>query len=291
MSLRIVDAAGVATVQDFGRPGHAHAGAPVGGAADTLSLGLANWAVGNTPGVAALEIAMGALTIEAAEPIVIVASCGPRAFQAIGLHKGERHAIAPTAGLARAYLAVAGGIEVPEVLGSRSTLASAGLGGHDGRALRAGDVLATGTAASSTRRVPPPLRAMVDLAVRQRTLRIITENAEAGAPAGLLRVSARSDRVGVRLEAPGERPMPEPLAHSRGVVHGTIQMPSANELVVLGPDGPTTGGYPTVGTVIAADLPAVGQLAPGQWLRLESVSREVALELLRSRHLALERID
>ena len=291
MSLRIVDVVGSASVQDLGRTGRAHEGVPPSGAADTLSLRLANLVVGNAPGTAGIELAMGALTIEAAAPLAIATGSGPHAFEAIALESGDRFTIAPDAGLARAYLAVAGGVDVPVVLGARATLAGAQLGGHEGRSLRAGDTLPVCAAAGQPRRVPASLRAMVGLAVRQRVLRIIVDGAEAEAPRGLLRVSPRSDRVGVRLVVAVGGRTPERLAHSRGVVPGTMQMPSPTELVILGPDGPTTGGYPTIGTVIAADLPAVGQLCAGQWVRLEAATRDEALDALRARRDAMDRLD
>jgi len=291
MSLRIVEVVGEASVQDLGRPGYAHEGVPRGGAADTLSLRLMNLVVGNVPQAAGIELAMGLLTIEAVGPLVVATSSGPDAFEAMALEAGRRFTITPDAGLARAYLAVAGGVDVPVVLGARATLKSAQLGGHEGRALRIGDALPVGAAVEPPRRVTASRRAMVGLAARQRVVRITDDGAEARAPRGLLRVAPRSDRVGVRLDVAVGSAMPQPLAHSRGVMPGTIQMPSPDELVILGPDGPTTGGYPTVGTVIAADLPAVGQLCPGQWMSFETVSREEALRALRAQRDGMDRLD
>lgn len=279
MSLRVVEVSGVATVQDLGRPGHAHQGVPPGGAADTLSLRVVNRAVGNDDNAAAIEVAMGSIELEADEPCVVAASAGDRAFEAINLASGERIVLGPGKGVCRTYVAVAGGVDVPVVLGSRSTLRSAGFGGFEGRRLEAGDVLPVGGDAGRAANVPSHVRAMVEFATRRRVLRMVTEAAEAELPAGLLRVSPHSDRVGVRLERVGGGRAID-SGPSRGVLHGTIQAPSSGELVVLGPDGPTTGGYATVGTVIAADLPAVGQLLPGQWVRLEVVDRDRALGLL-----------
>ena len=291
MTLRIEQLSGVATVQDLGRPGHAHAGVPAGGAADTLALRLTNRAVGNDAGAAAIELALGTMRVRAGSGCTVCVTSGARAFEAIKLKAGQALELTPDAGLCRAYLAVAGGIDVPPVLGSRSTLVSAGFGGLDGRLLREGDTIPVATTRTPLTDIALVTRAMASFAARRRVLRVVTDGAEAPVPAGLLRVSPKSDRVGVRLERTGAMPEAKPLVHSRGVLHGTIQMPSAHELVILGPDGPTTGGYPTVGTVIAADLPAVGQLLPGQWLRLEAVSREGALDALHARHEAVARIN
>lgn len=280
MTLRIERLSGVATVQDLGRPGHAHAGVPAGGAADTLALRLTNRAVGNDAGAAAIELSLGTMRVRAGSDCSVCVSAGVLAFEAIKLKAGQSLELTPDAGLCRAYLAVAGGLNVPLVLGSRSTLVSAGFGGFGGRMLRKGDTIPLGTARMPLSDIAVATRAMASFAARRRVLRVVTDGAEAPVPAGLLRVSPKSDRVGVRLDRTGAMLEPQPLTHSRGVLHGTIQMPSANELVILGPDGPTTGGYPTVGTVIAADLPAVGQLCPGQWVRLEPVTRKEALSRL-----------
>jgi biotin-dependent carboxylase-like uncharacterized protein len=280
LSLRVVSVSGVATVQDLGRPGHAHQGVPPGGAADALSLRTANRVAGNADRAAGVEVSMGRIEVEAVAPVTVVRTSGERAFEAIRLRAGEAMRVSPDAGLCRAYLAVAGGVDVPNVMGSRSTLASAGLGGFDGRALRVGDKMRIGGPRSEPHAMPSHVRAMVDFAERRRVLRVVTDGAEAGLPAGLWRVSPSSDRVGVRLGRSG-RGGAIGTGPSRGVLHGTIQAPSTGELVILGPDGPTTGGYATVGTVIAADLPAVGQVLPGQWVRLEVVGREKAVELLR----------
>lgn len=287
MSLRVVEISGVASVQDLGRSGHAHEGVPAGGAADSLSLRVANRALGNADGVAGVELAMGRMRVEAMRSVAVVCSSGQRAFEAIELEPGEPIEFGADDGLCRAYLAVAGGVDVPVVLDSRSTLASAGFGGLQGRSLGAGDELPIGGAMREPRALPSHVRAMLELVSRSRVLRVVADGAEAEPPAGLLRVSPKGDRVGIRLDRTGVGNAVE-TGSSRGVLHGTIQAPSSGELVILGPDGPTTGGYATVGTVIAADLPAVGQLVPGQWVRFEVVGREDARELFVQQRLTLD---
>ncbi len=287
MSLRVVELSGVASVQDLGRPGHAHEGVPNGGAADSLSLRLANRIVGNTDGAAGIELAMGRMGVEATEPATITCSSRSKAFEIIQLKSGESVEFGPDDGLCRTYLAVAGGVDVPVVLGSRSTLVGAGIGGHQGRRLQAGDALPVGTPQREPPVVPAHVRAMVDMAVRNRVLRVVVDGAEAEMPPGLVHVSPKSDRVGVRLDR-AISGTPIDTGPSRGVMHGTIQAPSTGELVVLGPDGPTTGGYATVGTVIAADLPAVGQLTPRQWVRLRAVDRAEALDVLAQQRSTLD---
>lgn len=295
MSLLVERVTGVASVQDAGRPGHAHEGVPAGGAADGLSLRLANLAVGNAPAAAGVELAAGRLQVRALARCVVAASAGAGAYRPVVLEEGQALAVAPGPGCLRAYLAVAGGVDVPVVLGSRSTLVLAGLGGLDGRPLRAGDVLAVGRADArperSGRMIPHWVQAMAAQAIGRRVLRIVLDAADGPPPAGLLQVTPRSDRVGLRLAVPvgqasghADEPSDRP---SRAAVYGTVQRPAAGELVLLGPDGPTTGGYPTVGTVAAVDLPAVGQLVPGQWLALRTIEREQAVALLAERERVL----
>jgi len=287
VSLRVIELSGVASVQDLGRPGHAHEGVPTSGAADSLSLCVANRIAGNADGAAGIELAMGRLRVESTRPTAVVCSSGGRSFEVVELGAGDSIDFSPDDGLCRAYLAVAGGVDTRLVLGSRSTLSGAGFGGHEGRPLQVGDVLAVSEPQGTQTILPSYGHAMVQFALRGRVLRVVTDGAEAGLPAGLLRVSPKSNRTGVRLERLGGG-HPIETGPSRGVLHGTVQAPSSGELVVLGPDGPTTGGYATVGAVIAADLPAVGQLVPGQWVRLEAVERETALELLAHQRVTLD---
>ena len=292
MSLRITRVTGLATVQDLGRPGHAHEGLPASGAADPLSLRLTNLAVGNGVDRAGVEVALGSLVVEAERRCRVVVSCGERALEPIDFDAGQNIEIMPEAGLSRAYLAVAGGIDTVPVLGSRSTLLGAGLGGFEGRPLRVGDPLRVGVESGEPMRITPAIRAWARFEVSRRVLRVVTDGAEAELPMGLMRVLPSSDRVGIRLATPSSPSgVHETMHRSRGVLHGTIQMPSPTELVILGPEGPTTGGYPTIGTIIAADLPAVGQLMPRQWVRFEAIPREEAIEHVRAQHETLARLE
>ncbi len=288
MSLSVVRVQGRATVQDLGRPGQAHIGVPVGGAADTLSLRVANRVVGNPESAAGLEVCMGEIELRADSPCTVVVGAGRNSYQTLSLASGQAFSVRPDAGLARACVAVAGGIDVPEVLGSRSTFEAAGFGGYTGRALNAGDELLVGDECGEQRDIPVSIRAMVDFALRRRVLRIVSDGAEFEVPPGLLRVSPNGDRIGMRL-ARWDDGASIATGPSRGVLYGTIQMPSSGEIVVLGPDGPTTGGYATVGTVIAADLPAVGQLVPWQWVGFEVIDRAEAVAVLSAREEALWR--
>ena len=180
----------------------------------------------------------------------------------------------------RAYVALRGGIDVPAVLGSRSTDLQSAFGGFAGRALAAGDRLAVSRRAGegALARESPPERPAASATVRV-VLGPQADHFDAEAVASLLagpwRVGATSDRVGCRLEG-------EPLRHvgpaeilSDGMVPGSIQVPPDGRPIVMMADGPTTGGYPKIATVVTADLPLLAQLVPGEGeVRFEAVRIE-----------------
>jgi biotin-dependent carboxylase-like uncharacterized protein len=262
--------AGLVTVQDGGRPGFMHQGVPPGGAMVPAWLARANLASGNEALAAGLEI-VGKLTIHARNDLVVSSDDGT----AHALASGQTFTVACERARVR-YLAIRGGIDVPAVLGSRSTLLGAGLGGYMGRALRKGDVLPVGRAAEMPERETgreggeedrgqPDLEAVVRVVPGPDLHRFAP-----GALDALLRteysVSPRSDRVGVRLVAASSNAgAGSGLARSPAVdtgvsapmVLGAIQVPAAGEPIVLGPDHPTTGGYPVVATVVLAHVGGV----------------------------------
>lgn len=284
------------TVQDAGRPGRGAQGIPASGAMDLAAFEAANRLVGNEPGAAALEITLTGPTIRFDEASVI-ALCGSEFDATIGgpqggnrpmppgesvaLAAGETLTLARSRRGARAWLAVGGGIAVPLVLGSRSTLVSAGFGGFEGRPLRAEDRLPIGT--------PPAFRARrlrADSAdfVGSGPIRIVPcPSPEPGrySPiekflAAAWKVSSRSDRVGIRLEGAQVNSPVRAEGLPEGTAPGTIQLPPDGKPIVLGPDRGTTGGYPVLGTVITADLGRLAHLGPGSEVRFESVSIEQA---------------
>jgi len=252
--IEVVAVSGVATIQDGGRPGRMHEGIPPGGALVPELLARANAGARNAPVAAAVEV-QGSLTVVARTAVTVADDDGlPRL-----LVDGETWTIACGEAGVR-YAAMRGGVDVPVVLGGRGTLLVAGLGGHEGRALRRGDVL----------RVAPgpeveggdvPAAPRLDAAVRVVPGPDL-DRFEAKALDVLLasefRVSPRSSRVGVRLEGPALPRADDDGAVSAPMVRGAIQVPSSGEPIVLGPDHPTTGGYPVLATVVRADLGALG---------------------------------
>jgi biotin-dependent carboxylase-like uncharacterized protein len=259
--IRVLAVTGFATVQDAGRPGRMHEGVPPGGALVAEHLALANAAVGNAAGEAGIEV-FGAITLASDEPVLVAEGAG----RAPRLLTGEAWSVA-SSGARVGYVAVRGGIDVSSVLGGRGTLLSGGFGGHEGRPLRRGDALRVGQA-------PPrgdvaSIEAARLAALRTFDLRAAIRvvpgpDADRFAPGALdvllgspFEVAAQSDRVGVRLRGPALPRTDDDAAVSGPMVRGAIQVPSAGEPIVLGPDHPTTGGYPVVATVVRADFGAL----------------------------------
>jgi len=289
------------TVQDLGRPGYQAIGVPVSGALDGFSLRLANALVGNPFGRAALEVLLSGPTLEVAADTVRVALAGAGASLAIGAERprvlgagqsvtlpcGEVFQIVPGEQSACCYLAAAGGIAVPLVLGSASTYVRAAIGGIEGRALRCGDVVPLGVACASARaelRLPSPPPAAGEQPIRV-VLGPQQEYFTAEAVAALLgsefRVSPNADRMGMRLDGP-------PLRHRHGwdivsdaIATGAIQVPGSGQPILLLADHQTTGGYPKIATVVSADLPVLGRRRPGDRLRFVAVTVEAAEALCR----------
>ncbi|WP_298990054.1 biotin-dependent carboxyltransferase family protein [uncultured Pseudokineococcus sp.] len=263
------------TVQDAGRPGLAALGVGRSGACDRASYALANRLVGNDVGAAALEVTLGGLALRA-ERDVVVALAGARCpgtphDAVVALRAGDELRLgAPEAGL-RTYVAVRGGVDVPAVLGSRSTDVLSGLGPA---ALRAGDALAAGPAPSRFPDVdvaPVPEPAAGDVVVRvlpgpRRDW--FSGAAWAALTTGAYAVTSESNRVGVRLEGAALERARDGELPSEGMVRGALQVPPSGEPVLFLADHPVTGGYPVIGCVVDADVDRCAQLCPGQRLLL-----------------------
>lgn len=279
------------TVQDLGRIGSQAYGVPVCGALDPVALRLANALVGNEAGAAALECRLlgPVLTVEndpirialaGAEAAIDVTVDGETrsypAWRAIDVPPGASVRIGPLRASGCAILAIAGGIDVPPVLGSRSTDLKGGFGGLDGRALKAGDRLPVGTAppGGPCVELPSPPSLAFDGVLRV----VLGPQEDAFSEVGLAsflgstyRVSREADRMGIRLEG-------EPLAFrtgpditSDGIATGSIQVPGSGLPIILLVDHQTVGGYAKVATVISADLPRAGRLLPGAAFRFVAV--------------------
>ena len=298
-ALRLLAPGLLTTLQDKGRVGYQRLGIPVSGALDPVSLAAANLLVGNLPDSAALEIVYHGPTLVvdadsvriacagAAAPIELRGATAPAGsrrlalFESARLLRGEELRIGALTGSAVLYLAAAGGFDVPPVLGSRSTLVRAGIGGLNGRALSAGDRLPlcraraaeTGEVRLAGLQLAPPPRFRIILGPQDD---YFTAEAIAALSHTSFTVTPASDRMGMRLDGPR-------LQHSKGynivsdgIAPGAIQVPGNGLPIVLLADRQTTGGYPKIATVISADLAALGRLTPGAHVRFEVVNIEAA---------------
>lgn len=309
MTLEVLDGGLLTTVQDRGRPGLGHLGVPTGGAADAWSHGVANLLVGNDPGAATLEATLVGPTLRAIGDVLVGlagadlgAAVGPpgqavEPGRSIVLRAGDVLSLPgpPRGGGLRAYVSVAGGIDVSLVLGSRSTCLVAGFGGLAGRPLRAGDLVPTLPAADRMPAAWPGPPVPVPPAGPDGTFLIRIADGPVASRFPLdsrrWRVAPASDRMGVRLvpaDVDHDASDGPPEITTHGVVAGSIQVPPDGRPIVLLADHQPTGGYPVAGVVIAADLPALGQVAPGDVLRFERVDLDAARRALVVRRRAFD---
>jgi biotin-dependent carboxylase-like uncharacterized protein len=293
------------TVQDSGRVGVSRWGVPASGSADPFSARAANWLAGNAEGAAVLEVTLGGaefalladcrLGIAGARADVAVNGSAVPPRRALFLRAGDRVAVGVAVEGLRVYVAVSGGIDVPAVLGSRATLTGSRLGGFQGRRLAAGDRLPVGTSSSVPERTLPDavtsrvLRGEARVVAGPQLERFPAASREAFF-GGAFRVSTRSDRRGLRLEGPRVAPSDGDI-EPEGVVVGAIQVPGGGEPIALMPDGPVTGGYPKIATVIRTDLPVLGQWRPGQEVRFREVTREEAIAVWREGEATWRELD
>jgi antagonist of KipI len=282
--IRVIAPGMQTTVQDLGRFGYAQFGISASGAADPLALRAGNLLVGNAENAAALEMTLLGATFEFEGDAVIALTgsdfaSGLPLWRAIEVHGGQIVRCGATRSGARCYLCVRGGIDVPEIMGSRSTHVMTGVGG---RPLRAGDLLAVGDGA--VRR--PRTRAMIPPESRRDETLRVTDGPQAEWFAGELyaaayTVSEESNRMGLRLRGPA---IPSPPGHmlTEGVALGAVQVPPDGQPIVLFVEHQTTGGYPKPANVISADFRRLGQLRPRDEVRFERVEMEQAMELLQA---------
>lgn len=287
------------TIQDLGRPGYRGSGVPLSGAADPLSLQLANLLVGNDASAAALECTLVGPTLRFDRAVVVAVAGatfpGLPPARARHLPAGTVLELGHATVGCRGYLAIAGGIDVDPVLGSRSTLVVAGFGGGAGRALLTGDRLAVGSldgysapALDRLRRTAVPVAALrtVSDGSGPCMVRVIPAPARDACDRSVwsrtFRVSSRSDRMGVRLDG---LPVAAPAADGPSVAvgPGTVQLPPDGRPIILLADAQTIGGYPVIGQVITADLPMVAQLRPGDAIGWCIVDRKEAHAAHRAR--------
>jgi biotin-dependent carboxylase-like uncharacterized protein len=303
-----IKAPGLATtVQDLGRPGYYNIGIPLSGGMDRLALRAANMLVGNDESAAVLEAVFMGPEIEFTDDRLVAvtgAELPPKvdgtlqpSWTCFAVKRGQVLSFDYLKRGARAYIAISGGVDVPVVLGSRSTYALGALGGHEGRKLQAGDSLNLGPVGKKGkpgRSIPERLRRMPAASVELRTLpglywHRITEESGLHFFEDTWKVAPEADRIGYRFRG-GRKlefvPRVQPFgagSDPSNIVdacypYGSIQVPGGTEPIVLHRDAVSGGGYMMVGTVISADMDLIGQLQPHTPARFVKTDLKGALQ-------------
>ena len=318
MGARVVSPGLSTTVQDLGRPGYFHLGIPIGGAMDRLAIRAANLLVGNDEGAAGLEAvfigpqleftADTTIAVTGAEMPIRIDGVEQPGWTAIAVKKGQVLTFDFLKSGARIYIAFAGGIDVPEALGSRSTYPIGALGGFKGRAIAAGDELPIGTGGASRdgKSLPEELRRKPGSPAELRVLpglywHRITEESQKGFFEDAWKVAPEADRMGYRFR--GGKPLSfvereQPFgagSDPSNIVdscypYGSIQVPGGTEPIILHRDAVSGGGYFMIGTVISADMDLIGQMQPNTPTRFVKVSMDEALAARAERAALLDRI-
>ncbi len=326
MSIEVLSPGLYTTVQDLGRYGYQRHGVIVGGAMDTLAMRMANMLVGNEPNAAVLELTVkGPVLLFHQDALLAVCGADMQpAIDGVRIHsnrpvwvkKGSILKFAHAKKGCRAYLAIAGGWEVPLVMGSRSTNVRAGFGGAWGRTLREKDRLEPGKpselalffaeqlqAKSKARNagcgemdwfVPqhvfPYQKDAVVRVMRGAEFGYFSEESRRQFFATPYQLAAQSDRMGYRLEGP-QLALESPLELiSAAVSTGTIQVPPNGQPIILLADRQTVGGYPKIGHVATVDLPILAQLRPGDRVQFQEVSLRKAQQALYEQETELQQI-
>ncbi len=291
--IRVVSAGFQSTVQDLGRPGYAHLGVSASGAADPFSLRVGNRLVGNVDESPAIEMTLvgGTFQFEGATTIAVTGSDFSPALAGrpiplwvpVEVRPGEALTFGATRGGARCTLCVRGGLDVESVLESASTHLTSGLGGLGGSALRNGDVLAVGTSARPREGRASGCAPASRMLGRSEIRVVRGAQWESFAPAARsalfsspYRVREDSSRMGLRLAGPALVGTARGEMITEGVSLGALQVPEGGQPIISFVEHQTTGGYPQIACVIAADLHRVGQLRPRDEVRFVEVTLEKA---------------
>ena len=300
-ALEVIDPGLLTTVQDRGRYGYQRYGVPVSGAMDVFAMRVANILVGNDEGAAGLEMTVLGPRLRFLSSALIAVTGGDldpylddealpmwqstvASKDSVLRFQGARDGV-------RSYLAVAGGIDVPIVMESRATYLKAAIGGLDGRALRAADVLRTMPAAPDEELVERilPHGFVVPTYGHQHEMRVVlgpqdkafTADGIATFLGSEYSVSIHSDRMGYRLEGPPIEHMSGGDVVSDGTPLGAVQVPGDGSPIILLADRGTTGGYTKIATVISTDVDKLAQAMPGDTVRFKSVTVEEGRSILR----------
>lgn len=318
MAIKVLNPGLASTIQDLGRPGYYEVGIPMSGAMDRLALKAANLLVGNGEGAAGIEAVFVGPKLEFTQNVSVAVTGADMPVRLDGEPKPNWTSFAVKAGQvlscdylrsgARIYIAVSGGIDVPVVLGSRSTYPLGQLGGFQGRALKAGDELPVGdtNGAKSGLEIPETLRRSPG---REAELRVVpglywfrmTDRSHEYFFNDEWKVAPEADRIGYRFRGghpiefnSREQPFGAGSDPSNIVdacyPYGSVQVPGGSEPIVLHRDAVSVGGYFMLGTVISADLDLIGQLQPHAPARFVKVDMDTALKARADRNALIGKI-
>jgi biotin-dependent carboxylase-like uncharacterized protein len=304
MTVKVISPGLATSVQDLGRPGYYHIGIPEGGGMDRFATRIANLLVGNEPGAALLEATFMGPELEFTQPVTVAITGGelpPKlngeerpTWESFQVKVGDRLSFGYLKGGARAYIAISGGVDVPVVLGSRTTYVLGALGGFQGRVLKAGDELPIGEGTGkSGRSLPVEYQRSVKAQAELRMLpglywHRVTDAAGKRFFEETWKVAPEADRIGYRFKGgtpldfvPREPPFGAGSDPSNIVdacyPYGSVQVPSGTEPIVLHRDAVSGGGYMMVGVVISADMDLIAQLQPHMPARFVEVTLDQAL--------------
>ena len=309
--LEMLSPGALTSVQDLGRYGYGRFGVAPSGALDAFALRIGNLLVGNRQDQACLESMLLGPRVKALTDIVAAVTGGDlqprrngqpiRMWQPYMFKRDDILSFrAPLSGF-RAYIAVAGGIDVPVIMGSRSTNLCSGFGGYQGRQLRKGDVLRSESTGCDVNIAGRVINSdWIPQYSNKWVLRVVWGPQDDHFPdksrdlflSAVFKMSPESDRTGIRLQGQAIQPKAdiEESIISEGVVSGSIQIPGDGKpIIILGET--VTGGYRKIATVISADLPLLGQIKPGDEIRFAAVSLEASLRALRETEDLIRRIE
>ena len=318
MAVKVLNPGLSTTVQDLGRPGYFHLGIPIGGAMDNLALRAANLLVGNEEGAAGLEAVFVGPELEFTTDALVAVTGAEMPIKVDGEEQPSWTAFRVKAGQvlsfgflktgARIYIAISGGIDVPQALGSRSTYPIGALGGFKGRAIAKGDELPVGNAASARegKSLPQSLRRRPDMPAELRVLpglywHRIVEDSHRSFFDDTWKVAPEADRMGYRFRGGSpmkfvERQQPFGAGSDPSNIvdscypYGSVQIPGGTEPIILHRDAVSGGGYFMVGTVVSADMDLIGQLQPNTPTQFVKVDMAAALQARADRAALLDRI-
>ncbi|MCM3789156.1 biotin-dependent carboxyltransferase family protein [Domibacillus indicus] len=322
MSVQIIRPGLLATIQDLGRYGFQQYGVVVGGAMDSLSLRLANVLVGNEEGEAAIEVTMMGTSLQFNEDTLISITGGNLnpvidgnpvpLWRPVFVQKNTVLSFTGCKVGCRAYVAAAGGFSIPNVMNSKSTYIRGEIGGFKGRALQEGDLIPLGEENSFSRKIKKVLQSKLkqrsfasvdwyvpfERYVNKSVVRVLkgtefekfSESSQKQFFEQEFQITPQSDRMGYRLSG-ASLGLKQPFELlSEAVANGTIQVPSDGNPIVLLADRQTTGGYPRIGQIAAADLPIIAQMKPGDRVRFQEISLYEAEQLYMEREQEIKQI-